>query len=562
MADSSIRREQLWFWITAVVLIGAGIGLRDPWPADEPRYALVARQMLESGRWLFPMRGDELYPDKPPLLMWLQAMFLAVSGSLRLSFLLPSLLAALATLGLVRDLGRRLWDRAAGAHAGWALLFALMFTFQAKRAQIDPLVTFCITLSMYGVLRHLLRGPDLRWWYLGWLAAGLGVISKGVGVIALLVLLPAALARWRGWPGITRIGARQWLGGIAMLLLPVLLWLVPMLLAVRASGDPLLQGYADNILLKQTAKRYVDPWHHYQPWWYFLLVMATQWLPAAAAAPWVAPRWWQALKARDARVLLPLAWIALVVLFFSLSRGKREVYILPALPMFCLLLGPWLGEVIARPRLRLGAWLAGLGFALLLLGLGLGAALASPAYEARLAAIRGSVDGDALGWMLAAIGAAGSMAALWLRPRRGVAALCAVLAALWLGWSLIAYPLLNDASSARGLMREVGQRIGPEGELALVAWKEQNLLMADRPARTFGFLRDTREQLADARAWQAQSPRQRWLLSEDHAVAACVVPERAIDMGIYNRRRWLLLPAGALREGCVPAAQSINGEGD
>ena len=29
--------------------------------------------MVESGQWLFPMRGDELYPDKPPLFMWMQA---------------------------------------------------------------------------------------------------------------------------------------------------------------------------------------------------------------------------------------------------------------------------------------------------------------------------------------------------------------------------------------------------------------------------------------------------------------------------------------------------------
>ena len=90
--------------------------------------------------------------------------------------------------------------------------------------------------------------------------------------------------------------------------------------------------------------------------------------------------------------------------------------------------------------------------------------------------------------MRAPRGAAGLVAAFWLRPRRGVHALLAVLTALWLGYSLIGYPLLNDASSSRGLMQAVGQRIGPQAELALVAWKEQNLLMADRPARVAGDL--------------------------------------------------------------------------
>lgn len=556
MTETDARRERLFFWLTAIVLLFAGLGLRDPWPADEPRFALVARQMVESGQWLFPMRGDELYPDKPPLLMWLQAIFYSLTGSLRFSFLMPSLLASLGTLALVRDLGRRLWNPQAGAYAAWALLFAFQFTFQAKRAQIDPLVVLCITLSVYGILRHLLRGPDVKWWLIGWCAAGLGVISKGVGVVALLVLIPAAFAWLRTWPGIGRVRGPEWLAGIGMLLLPILLWLIPMLLTVKASGDPALQGYADNILLKQTAQRYANAWHHHQPWWYFLMVMATQWLPAIAAAPFIAPRWREALKARDARVLLLLGWVACVLLFFSLSSGKREVYILPALPMLCVAMGPWLGDVVSRRGVRIGAFIAGLLFAGLLLATGLAAALGHPGFEDRLASIRGTVDGDALGWMLAAIGGVGLLAALILRPWRGVAALYAVFAALWLGYSFIGYPLLNDASSSRGLMRAVGEKIGPDAELALVAWKEQNLLMADRPARTFGFKRDFALQLADARNWQMDAPASRWILMHDVAKDECIDEAQAIDMGIYNRRRWLLLPGEAMRPGCTPRPHS------
>ena len=550
------RHERLFFWLTALVLLGAGFGLRDPWPADEPRFALVAKQMVESGQWLFPMRGDELYPDKPPLLMWLQAVFLSITGSVRWSFLIPTLLASLGTLALVRDLGRRLWSAEAGAYAAWALLFALQFTFQAKRAQIDPLVVFCITLSVYGIVRHLLRGPDARWWAIGWCAAGLGVISKGVGVVALLVLLPATYAWWRGWPGIGRVRGVAWLTGIAMMLLPILLWLLPMLYAVHASGDPLLRGYADNILFKQTGERYANAWHHHQPWWYFIGVMATQWLPAFAAVPFVVPHWREALRVRDPRILLLLGWVACVLLFFSFSSGKREVYILPALPMLCVALGPWLKDVVARRGVRIGAFLAAIAFALLLLGAGLAAALGHPGFEDRLASIRGTVDGDALGWMLAAIGAAGLVGALWFRPRRGVLALYAVLAVLWLGYGTAGYRLLNDASSARGLMQAVGERLGPDAELALVAWKEQNLLMADRPARTFGFKRDFALQLADARGWQAQHPARRFILAESVVQDGCIDEARVIDMGVYNRRQWWLLPATAMRTGCTPSTPS------
>ena len=211
-------RDTWLFWLVALLVLGAGLGLRDPWPADEPRFALVARQMVESGQWLFPMRGDALYPDKPPLFMWLQALAYELIGNWRVAFLLPSLLAALGTLWCVVDLGTRLWTRRVGLYAGWALLFALQFTWQAKRAQIDPLVTFFITLANYGLLRHVLHGPDWRMWMLGWAAAGLGTITKGVGILALLMLLPAGIAALRGWP--VRQHARDlrwWLGPLAFL---------------------------------------------------------------------------------------------------------------------------------------------------------------------------------------------------------------------------------------------------------------------------------------------------------------------------------------------------------
>ncbi|GAB1594765.1 ArnT family glycosyltransferase [Lysobacter claricitrinus] len=549
MLKTAESRERWLFWLVAVLVLGAGLGLRDPWPADEPRFALVAKQMVDSHQWLFPMRGNELYADKPPLFMWLQAIALTLIGNLRVAFLLPSLLASLGTLALLRDLCARLYDRRAGAYAAWALLFTFAFTFQARRAQIDPLLVFWVTLSMYGLLRHLLRGPDLRMWWLGWFAAGLGVITKGVGVIALLVLIPAAVLHAKRWTHVGAMGWRRastWLGIVA-LLLPVALWLAPMLWAVAHSHDPALHDYADNILLRQTAKRYADPWHHQQPVWYFPVVMVTQWLPAMFALPWVWRGWRDALRARDGRLALLLSWVALVVLFFSLSAGKREVYILPALPMFCLALGAWLPAAIERPGARRFAFALA---AAVTLAIGIAGAMVvfgHPGFEQRLDEARGLVGGaDALGWVMLAIAAWGAAMLLMFGLRRGVGALLGTLTGLWLVVGLAAQPLLNDASSARGLMRRTSEILRPDDQLALVAWKEQNLLMADRPARTFGFTRDPALQLRDALAWQRGDVARRWILLEDDALVPCIGRSRAIFVGHSNRREWWLVPSRAV----------------
>lgn len=546
-------RDLALLLLTALLVIGAGLGLRDPWPADEPRFALVARQMVESGDWLFPHRGTELYSDKPPMLMWLQAALYTVLGNWRVAFLLPSLLAALGTLWCVYDLGRRLWTRRVGLYAAWAVLFAFQFTWQSKKAQIDPLVTCFITLANYGLLRHLLLGPAWRWWTLGWFFAGIGTITKGVGALALLIVLPAAVASLRGWPGV-RVHARDarfWLGPLAFLL-AVGLWLVPVVAAALARDLPEYRAYLHDILFRQTVKRYSQSWDHHQPAWYHLGVIATMWIPPALALPWALPAWWRRLRRRDARYLLPLAWWGLLLVFFSIPDGKRDVYIMPALPMMCLALAPLLPGLLRR---RWAGWLLralALLVVLLVLGGGLSVLAGDGSLAERLRTQRG-LDPDGIragGWMLLAVGMWGLGCLLAFR-RRAVVALFATLAGLWVLYGLVGYPVLNDASSARGLMAAAGRRIGPDAELGLVAWKEQNLLMADRPAATFGFKVPWDEQLRRGVAWQAQAPRTRWLLVQEDALEACIDRARIEMAGIANRRTWYLVPAAAVRGECV-----------
>ncbi|QNR96934.1 glycosyltransferase family 39 protein [Stenotrophomonas sp. 169] len=560
MLKTRASRESWLLIVMALLVLGAGLGLRDPWPSDEPRFALVARQMVESGDWLFPHRGLELYSDKPPMLMWWQATLYSLIGNWRIAFLLPSLLAALGTLWCVHDLGRRLWTRRVGLYAAWTLLFALHFTFQAKKAQIDPLIVFFITLANYGLIRHLLLGPAWRWWWLGWFAAGLGVITKGVGVVALLMIVPAALASVWGWRGVG-LSVRRWQFWVAPLvfLLAIALWLVPMVVTALSTGSAEYRAYMDDILFRQTAKRYSQSWDHHQPWWYFLATMPSMWIPAFLAVPWAIPAWWRRLRRRDPRYLVLLGWWALIVLFFSIPDGKRDVYILPSLPMFCLALAPLVPGLLRKRSVQ---WML-TGFTALLAVLTLGAGIAmltgQPGFETKLMGSRG-IDSSvtaSLAWAAVAMGCwALASLLVWRGPRAHIGVVSA-LTVIWVLYSLVGYPHLNDSSSARGLMHRVGERIGVDAELGLVAWKEQNLLMADRPAATFGFQKKWDLQLREGVAWQAQAPATRWLLVQEDALLACVDRSRAELAGIANRRRWWLVRAEAVTAPCEATAEDL-----
>lgn len=555
MEHGRARGGLWWLAVTAVLVLGAGIGLRDPWPSDEPRFALVARQMVESGQWLLPQRGDELYSDKPPLLMWLQGASYLLLRDWRLAFLLPSLLAALGTLACVYDLGRRLWTRQVGLYAAWLLLFALQFTFQARKAQIDALVLFFITLANYGLLRHLLRGPDWRGWTLGWFATGLGMITKGVGLLSLGLLLPALVALALGWrrPMLHLADRRFWLGPVAFLA-ALAIWLLPLLGAVAGSGDPAHLAYLHDILFRQTAGRYLQSWDHHNPPWYHLGVMLSLWLPPVLLLPWALPAWWRRLRRHDPRYLLLLGWWLAVLVFFSIPSGKRDVYILPALPLFCLALAPLLPGLLERPAVRRVLVLFSAVLSLLLvlaatsvlLGWNLGRL---PALLERRELTPAGARTAA--WALMAMGGIGLGALLRWRRSRPERALALLLAALWVLQGVVINPLLNDSSSGRGLMREVGRRLAADAELGLVGWKEQNLLMADRPPRTFGFKRPWEQQLQAAVAWQHEHPARRWLLVQEAALLDCIDRDRSQRVGSLSGRGWWLVPAQAVGAACV-----------
>ena len=334
------RQRLFLLFFVATVVLTAGLGLRDPWPADEPRFALIAKDMVESGNWLLPNVGGVLYPDKPPLFFWTIAALYYFTGSLRIAFLLPGVLAGVGTLFLIVDIARRMWDEDRALWSGAVLLAMLQFPLQMKSGQIDGFLCFWTTLGLYGFLRHLIIGPDWKWYGIGGAASGIGIITKGVGFLPYLVLVPYVIVALRG-----RVSSRsrlnwRWVIAPTATLLVVAVWLVPMLMATSGNSDPALAEYRNNILFHQTVTRYADSWGHIKPPWY-LLTNAASWLwaPVTLLLPWLVPAWKKDFQSRNVAVTLLLSWIMLVLLFFSLSDGKRSLYIFPAAPAVALAVG-------------------------------------------------------------------------------------------------------------------------------------------------------------------------------------------------------------------------------
>ena len=566
MFDGSVGRDRspwtdlLWLFALALLLIATGIGLRDPWPPDEPRFALVARDMVATGDWLLPRVGGQVYADKPPLFFWLLAAGLEATNSLRIAFLLPSLLAAFGCVVLVYDLGRRLWNREAGLAGALALLFTVQFVWQARHAQIDATLCFWTTLSLYGLLRHLLLGPSWRWYTIGWAAAGLGVITKGVGFLPLLMLVPFAIlrdSRWQprngdiphflkrpgagaAWAETRNVPISRWLLGPLAFIAAIAIWLVPMLIA--ANDDPALAAYRNEILFEQTVRRYGNAWHHHQPFWYFLVeVIPVFWLPLTLLLPWLFTHWRDALRAFDLRIALLASWIVIVVLFFSFSTGKRGVYVLPAVPALALVSAPYLVQLATQrsaQRAMFGLAAATTGFCA---ALGIYFSL-RPDKRVDLLDTYGL---DPLGPPILMTVAGVAICAI-ARPRRGFHAIAAVLTTMLLIVSFWINPQLNDARSGESFVAGIERAADPRYELGLVAFREQYVLHARRPIVHFGYRRwrDGEQEMADAALWLSERAG-RQLVINDTARAACFSNAPTQSLGKANRSEWYLVREGA-----------------
>jgi 4-amino-4-deoxy-L-arabinose transferase-like glycosyltransferase len=488
----SARGDRRLLVVLGLLVVGAGIGFRDPWGVDEERFIGVALELLQRGDWLILFRAGEPYADKPPLFMWVLAVAYRLTGSIGLSIRLPGLVSAIVAVVLVHDLGTRLWHRRAGLAAGLLFLGVYQTVSVLRGGQIDSLLILWTTLGLYGLVRHLVDGPHWGWYTAAGIAMGLGVISKGVGFLPLLVLIPFALGRRRGFRHLSPISLRDWRWLLVLLGLlgAVGLWLLPLANRVAGSADPALHAYLRNILFRQTAERFVDAWQHREPHWYFVVeVIPLFWLPVVLFLPWLVPGWRNRLRRADGRYLLLLGWVLLVVLFFSLSTGKRKVYVFPALPALALAaapLMPWLGRRLAAVTRRPGIL-----------------RVATVTYFAGLIA-----------------------------------------------WG-VAEPLLLDRRySRRAPMAAVARELGPEREVALVGWREGHWLFAQNPLVHFGY-RGGPDQVHQAQAWLRAGP-DRWLLAPARLLRACFDLGRSIRVGREKGSDLVLVDAGMDTGRCTP----------
>ncbi len=458
--------------VLAGVLLLAFLSSHDLWAPDEPYFAEGAREMVADGRWLVPHVNGVLTTDKPPLFFWLVAILsLSLGAVSELSARLPSVLAAIGTLVLTVRLGRRFYGGRTAALAGAILATSFLFWQEARWCRIDSLLCFLIWAALSAFAAF--RSGDLdgrRAGILFWLALGLAGLAKGpVGVmlplgIAILTLI------------VDRQPRRWWsfapLAGPAVFGLCAALWVVP-----ASLWGP--EGYSVwGAIREHVIDRGLHGMHHEQPFWYYARELPLMLLPWAALLPGALLIAWRRRSSSD-RFLLVAALF--VVVFFSLSTEKRNLYVLPAFPAFALLMARLVGFLYGW-RDRSGGRATSISPRWVTIGQGaVGALLALAALALPAVALR--LEGAPVGPLCLAAallfaGGAGTLAlALRSRPLESVVATAAGVALAYLATVAVVLPALDPVKSGRelaGIVKERTAASRAEGH-ELVAFRLGNL---------------------------------------------------------------------------------------
>jgi 4-amino-4-deoxy-L-arabinose transferase-like glycosyltransferase len=353
-----------WTGVLLVVVLPAlllyptlGFHLFEP---DEGRYAEIPREMLLRGDWVAPHLQGKPYLDKPPLLYWLVMLSYGVFGAHDWSARLVPALALHGSVLVTYFLGRRCLGERTARWGSVLLCLAPGFICMGRLLLLDGLLTFFVALSCFGAFEAC-RGNRLRWgwWLVSAAACGLGVLTKGP--IALVLVVPPLWLNRRlaGAPFGLRWSER--LLFVVVVLALTLPWYVAVCLR--------LPTFARYFLWEHNVVRFLAPFDHPRPIWFYLPVLLAGMLPAVL---WLIPfvRFLLAGDPQTAQrrtpelgfVLLTGVWC---VFFFSLSGCKLPTYILPAFPFFCLAVGRFLG---AHLRTWLPTSVAVLAFVMLLAG--------------------------------------------------------------------------------------------------------------------------------------------------------------------------------------------------
>ena len=334
-------KEFIGLVLISILTLLPFLGMTDFHTKGEPREAIVAYSMLETGNWILPQNngGDIAY--KPPFFHWLIAGFSALNGAVtEYTSRMPSALAliVMSLAGFLFYVKRR------GKEVAFLASLILLSNFEVHRAafacRVDMVLTVCIVLALYQLYRWYEKGMK----GLPWIAAlfmGCATLTKGPVGILLPCLVTGVFLLIRGI-SFFKAFWKMVLVGLASCLLPAIWYLA----AYQQGGDNfislVMEENLGRFMGKMSYESHENGVHYYfimlaaglLPYTILLLVQLF-FLKYSRPSGGIKKLWTRLvnyLRQMDAVRLYSLLSIVVIFVFYCIPKSKRSVYLLPIFP--------------------------------------------------------------------------------------------------------------------------------------------------------------------------------------------------------------------------------------
>jgi 4-amino-4-deoxy-L-arabinose transferase-like glycosyltransferase len=166
-----------------------GLGSREL-QGEEARRVLPGRTMIQTGEWMVPHSGGKVYNRKPPLINWLSAAAIRVTGSMdewtaRLPSAIIVLVFALAAFLFLR----RPFGEGASLLTSLIILTNIGFIEKGRLIEIEALYSSLYGLALLSWLGLRGQGRPIAAWLLCGLFSGLAFLAKGPPHLIYLYLI-------------------------------------------------------------------------------------------------------------------------------------------------------------------------------------------------------------------------------------------------------------------------------------------------------------------------------------------------------------------------------------
>lgn len=424
--------------------------------------------MVDRGDWILMHLNGSVYGDKPPLFFWLIALSSYLwQGFTSFSVRFPSAVFGTLTVLLTFFLGERLYSSRAGFFSGLILATSLHFAYLSTRANIDATLTFFTTASFLCFFfwyqegreegtRHsrMVQNLSIFGFYI---SMAMATLTKGpIGLVLPLLASLIYLLLQKDYGEMKRM---KLLPGIPLFLAIVLAWYLP---AISLGG----RAYVEENLFRHTTEAYTTGWTHPSPLYYYLYNFPMSFMPWTLCLPAaVVYGCSKATIGKRKEFIFLSVWCLVIFVFFSLSKSKRALYLLPLYPGASLMVGKFWDDFVSGPLAPFKrGWIS---FPLYgLIGLGLIAGVAGPwvvsiklppylSYSFPVALL---LVGCSL-VMLVSLRLKNYMAVVFL--------LIGMMVAGYFYAFRVIFPLANPQMSARFISEEVTSRFRPGDKLAI-----------------------------------------------------------------------------------------------